>query len=250
MKEKVDALIVDDELNGAENLRSILNDFCPEVNVLKIASSLDEAERDIKNLKPSLVFLDIQIGTRMVFEMLETFSQIQFEIIFVSAHNHALDAFKFMAIDYLLKPIDIESLVMAVNRATVNINNQKASVSVQELLNAIKGDDSSFQKIAIPTSDGYEMVLIDEILYCQAEGSYTVLYLNGGASFMVSKNLKYYEDLLKKNNFIRIHHSSLVNCSKIKKVSKSDGGYIVMDDGKDLSISKSRRDETFAKLNL
>ncbi|WP_298545574.1 LytTR family DNA-binding domain-containing protein [uncultured Aquimarina sp.] len=249
METKITSLIVDDELNVAENLAGILRDFCPNIEVVKISTTISEAKKDIAIVQPKLVFLDIQIGTRMIFEMLESI-EIDFEIIFISAHNYALDAFKFMAIDYLLKPVDIKSLVKAVDRAIFNKKNRLFSKHFEELLTIVKKDDSTLHKIAIPNTNGYQMIRISDILYCLAEGSYTLIYLVNKNHLVVSKNLKFYEDLLTRYNFIRIHNSSLVNSAYIKEISKSEGGFVMMDDGKILSMSKSRREETFNKLHL
>ncbi|WP_299184349.1 LytTR family DNA-binding domain-containing protein [uncultured Aquimarina sp.] len=249
MENKIKALIVDDELNICENLTEILKDFCPQVEIIKIATTLPEAEQDIKALSPELVFMDIQIGTRMIFEMLETL-EINFEIIFISAHNHALDAFKFTAIDYILKPIDIITLKNAVEKAIFNIRSQLFSKNIKEFIKTTKKDHYNIAKIAVPIKNGYQMIRIDQILYCKAEGSYTYIYMSQGNHIIVSKNLGYYEELLKPHNFLRIHNSNLVNSSYIKEISKSEGGYVIMDNGTTLSISKSRREETFYNLNL
>lgn len=250
MNQLTTALIVDDEPNGAENLQTILLEFCPQIRVLKISTTLNEAEEDILLLNPTIVFLDIQIGTRLVFEMLEALPEINFEIIFVSAYDHALDAFKFMAIDYLLKPIDIKSLKKAVNQAIFNSERKLFAAHYKEFIAVRHNYDPDKQKIAIPTSDGYEMVPVKEIMYCIAEGSYTAVHVDNNIKFLASKHLKFYEELLRDFHFMRIHHSYLINKNFIKKVSKSDGGYLVMQDNTTFSISKSRRELTFTELNL
>ncbi|MEM9363362.1 MAG: LytTR family DNA-binding domain-containing protein [Bacteroidota bacterium] len=247
---KIRALIVDDELNGIENLVHILDEFCPNVNVVGTARNLEDAERNLNLLNPNLVFLDVQIGTRTIFELLENLDTTPFEIIFLSAYDHAVKAFKFMAIDYLLKPIDINELRQAIKKAEHNMKNRNFYDHANELLCAIKSSNIENQKIAIPTSDGYEFLHVAKILYCIADGSYTKIHLRSGKQLIASQPLRHYEELISNLNFYRIHNSSLVNTKYIKKVSRSDGGYLIMDDGKELSIARSKKEGLFKILKL
>ncbi|KAA1245021.1 LytTR family DNA-binding domain-containing protein [Aquimarina sp. RZ0] len=241
MIKKINAMIVDDELNGVENLKSLIEAFYPQIEIMATAESFEQAEQQLRLHKIDIAFLDIQIGTRSIFEFLEKIRKIDFEIIFISAHDHALEAFKFMAIDYLLKPIDIDYFKQAINRLLSNLEYKYFANNAKELIGQLKLEKDKFNKISIPTLDGYGMLSIDSILYCLADGSYTNLSIKGNRTILASKNLKYYEALLEDFGFLRIHNSSLISREHIARISKSDGGYVVMDDGKKLSISKARK---------
>jgi len=247
---KLNVFIVDDELNSIENLSHILNELYPKMEIIGSAQTLIEAEKKMKLLDPDIVFLDIQIGTKTVFELLEGLKDISFEIIFISAHNHAIKAFKYMAIDYLLKPIDITKLKQALERAAYNIENRNFKDHSNELLTALKSSNYEKHKIAVPTSDGYEFIYTCDILYCIADGAYTILHMVDDKKLVASQTLKFYEDLLLDLNFVRIHNSNLINTKYIKKVSRSDGGHLIMENGQLLSISRSRKEVLFKKLKL
>ncbi|MGX1930968.1 LytR/AlgR family response regulator transcription factor [Flagellimonas sp. 2504JD4-2] len=234
------ALIVDDELNGIENLVHILKKYFPNVTILGSAQSLDMAESAIKELDPNLLFLDVQIGTRSIFELLDRLNTRTFEIIFLSAYDHAVRAFKFMAIDYLLKPIDISELRSAIERATFNIDNRSIHDHADDLLCAIRSSSMENQKIAVSTARGYEFVYVNEIMYCMAKDSGTHFFLKS-KRIMASQELGYYEALLSGFNFIRIHDCNLINTSFVEQVICSEECHVLMKDGERLSIAKSRK---------
>lgn len=250
MTKVINAIIVDDELNGVENLHSLIVTFYPQIQVVGTAQTFDETNTLLESHTVDVAFLDIQIGTRSIFELLEKFEKIDFEIIFMSAHNHALEAFKFMALDYLLKPIDIDDFKKAINRLLEGLERRYFANNAKELIQQLKLEKDKFNKISIPTFDGYEIVSIGAILYCLADGSYTKLTLEGNKQIIASQNLKYYEYLLENFGFLRIHNSSLINKDHITRISKSDGGYVVMDDGKKLSISKTRKIDFFKSFKI
>lgn len=241
---KTTSIIVDDEANSQENLLILLNKYCPEVSVIGMANNLDDAERLILELKPQLVFLDIQLGAKTAFSLLEKLRTINFEIIFVTAYNEfAVKAFKFAAIDYLLKPIDIKKLMAAVDSATAKIGTQNSSDSMEGMLRQLKSFNRRQQKIGLATSVGYEMVYISDIMYCTADGSYTEFCFQSGEKLTVSKNLKYYERILADYEFLRSHNTSLVNLDFIKRIDRTDGGGLLMENGVLLPISKTKRKE-------
>ena len=249
MIQKLKTLIVDDEISGRENLQYLLEQFCPRIVVNDIASTLDEAE-DLMNAKNfDLVFLDVQLGTTTIFELLQRLETIPLEIIFVSAHNHALKAFEFSAIDYLLKPIKIESLIKAVDIAFDRIHNTILSEQAKGIL-SILGRQTGPRTIPIPVSDGYEIIDVNSIMYCIADGSYTKIFIKDRSMILVSQSLKHYETLLLDFDFLRIHNSTIINSGYVIQVSRADGGFVTMQDGKVFSISKSRKEESFKKLLL
>ncbi|MGB3780071.1 MAG: LytTR family DNA-binding domain-containing protein [Tunicatimonas sp.] len=247
---KIRSIIVDDELHAIESLTHILQAVCPEVDLVGTAQTLEEAEQLLQEVAPDLVFLDVQLGTQTIFELLNDLKEIPFEIIFVSAHDQALTAIKFMAIDYLLKPIDIEALREAVQRAVYNRKNRNFYDHARELIASLQHTNGEDRKIAVPTQDGYEFVLTKDILYCTANGSYTTLQLQHSRQLMASQILKHYEEVLEGHKFIRIHNSYLVNVRRIKSISRADGGYVIMEDNQRLPVSKSRKEKLLAELRL
>lgn len=250
MNTKVSSVIVDDEVSGIESLQIILKELCPEVNVIDSARTIVDAKKLLSNLDLDLVFLDVHIGTQNIFHLLSDLDEINFEIIFISAHDHALSAIKYMAIDYLLKPINPDLLKKAVDRAIFNKKNRKFYDHAKELLNSINENVNHQPKIAIPTKDGYEFVATDDILYCSAQRSYTIIQLKDNHQIVASQNLKHYEDLLVQKSFVRIHNSHLINLPFIKNISRADGGYVTMTNDQKLPISKSRKDKLLFELKL
>ncbi|MEO0471498.1 MAG: LytTR family DNA-binding domain-containing protein, partial [Bacteroidota bacterium] len=195
-------------------------------------------------LKPDLVFLDIQIGSQTIFELLHKLDSLNFEIIFVSAYEHfALKAFQFMASDYLLKPIDIPKLQAAVEKASTNVNNRSIHTHLQQMMLNLQSIHQEQHKIALATLDGYELVYVRSIIYCLADGSYTHVHFNDGSKLTVSRNLKHYERMLSEYGFMRVHQSALINLRLIRKVVRASGGSLVMEDGHHVPISKSKRME-------
>lgn len=241
---KITSLIIDDEANSQENIAIILRKYCPQVFIAGTASTLNEAEEMILAYNPLLVFLDIQLGAENAFSLLEKLGQINFEVIFITAHNHyAVQAFDVMAVDYLLKPIDIAPLVKAVERAELRIKNKEIRHSMDEVMQQVKNINRNKHKIGLATSAGYEMVKITDIAYCLANGSYTDFIFTSGEKLTVSKNLKYYENILVDYGFLRSHNASLVNLAYVKRIDRTDGGSLLMEDGALLPVSKLKRKE-------
>ncbi len=250
MIQKLQTLLIDDELNGIENLQRLLDKFCPQVEVIATGNSLEEAESIIQNSTLDLVFFDIQIGSSSIFDLLKRLPKVDFEIIFVSAHNHALEAFDYKAVDYLLKPISIESLIRAVNRAFTVINDKALTDHAKQVISKINSPQNNLESIAVPTGNGYEMINVNNVMYCIAEGSYTEINIANQRKILGSKHLKFYADLLKDFDFMRIHNSILINPKHIQRIKRTDGGCIEMKDGKILPISKSRKEDTFKRFSL
>ncbi|XLS28495.1 LytR/AlgR family response regulator transcription factor [Flavobacteriaceae bacterium M23B6Z8] len=244
-------LIVDDEINGRETLALLIDQHCPELQLVGMASNLEEAESLILNMAPTLVFLDIKIGTQTIFELLNKLPRIHFEIIFITAYeNYAIDAIRFMAIDYLLKPVDISQLKEAVHRASVNYQKKNSQLQLQTLMDNLQQKDNSRHRIALATTDSYEFVLVEDILYCIAEGSYTRFVLVNEGERFVSRHLKYYEKLLTGYQFFRSHQSCLLNLKHINKILRTDGGTVQMADGKQLPIARNKKQELMDLLSL
>jgi two-component system LytT family response regulator len=246
---KIVSLIIDDEASSQENISILLGKYCPQILIAGTAANLDDAEKIILKEKPQLVFLDIQLGTQTAFSLLRKLKAINFEIIFITAHhNYAVKAFNFAAVDYLLKPIDIDKLIKAVDNAIDKIGSKTMHISMEVMMQQFKNLNQRQQKIGLATSSGYEMVYINEIMYCIANGSYTDFFFESGEKLTVSKNLKYYENLLLDYNFLRSHNKALVNPSFIKRIERTGGGSLLMEDGKILPVSKAKRKELEDKI--
>jgi len=242
-------ILIDDELKSRDNLRQLLLKYCPNVEIVAEAGSAVEALNLIRELKPDLIFLDIEMGEVSGFDLLKLLNgQQSFEVVFVTAFDkYGIQAVKACAIDYLLKPINILELSNAVEKASVQINPKRENERLKELVaNIDRGDDE--QRIAIPLSDKIEFLAINKIVRLEAEGNYTHIYLDNKNQYLVCKTLKEYQELLENQNFIRTHQSHLVNFRKISAYVKTDGGYIAMEDGSQVPISRQKKDEVLLRI--
>jgi two-component system, LytTR family, response regulator len=241
-------LLVDDEPKNTRILRKLLEDYCPKVQIIGDAGDIKAAYTLIRELKPDLVFLDIEMPYGNAFDLLDQLMPIDFSIIFITAFDdYTLKAFKYSAIDYLLKPVDIEELKVAVNKASEKIQNRSINVQLENLLENLKHNQMALQKIAIPTSDGIVFLNVDAIIRCEANGSYTTIYSNDNQKMVTSKGIKDYEDMLPATIFCRIHNSHLINLNRIKKYHKGRGGYVVMEDGTSIEVASRRKEEFLSK---
>lgn len=242
-------LLVDDEQKSRANLRQLLKEYCPQVDVLAEAGSAAEALKLIIELKPDLLFLDIEMGEVSGFDLLKSLKGRQdFEVIFVTAFDrYGIQAVKACAIDYLLKPINILELSSAVEMALKQVSPKKENQRLKELIaNIDRGADE--QRIAVPLSDKIEFVVINKIIRLEAEGNYTHIYLTDGKRYLVCKTLKEYQDLLETHNFLRTHQSHLINFLKISSYVKAEGGYISMEDGSQVPISRQKKEEVLKRI--
>jgi two-component system LytT family response regulator len=244
------ALIVDDEFKSRENLKNLLTDYCENVEVVGQAKNVKEGIDLIDYLTPDLVFLDVQMQDETGFDLLNHYAKHDFGVIFTTAYSeYAIKALRFAAIDYLLKPIDIEELQEAVKKAESRISDEKNfNYKLDILLQNLKPDNKSNFKIALPTINGLVFIKVSDILYCVGENNYTVIHAPNGKKYMVSKTLKEYEELLSDHNFFRIHKSYLVNLNEVKEYVKGEGGYVVMNDQKMLHVSKRKKESFLANI--
>ncbi len=235
------AILIDDEVKCTQNLRIELNEYCPEVVVLAECNNARQGIEAIRLYKPDVVFLDIEMPFMSGFELLSTFDKITFDVVFATAYDEfALKAFEFSAIDYLLKPIDPQRLIQAVEK----LKKQSRRIDGQQLsmvLANIRGLQRLAPTIALPTSDGLEFVNIDEIFYAEASNNYTVVHLLNKERILLSKPLKDLEAMLENHNFLRVHYTFLVNLSQIRRYIKGQGGTLVMNDGREIPVSRSGR---------
>ncbi len=233
-------IIIEDEIQAISALMADLNRYCPELKVIGTSGSVDEAIELIKEAKPELIFLDIQLTDGLGFEILEAFQKGEFHVIFTTAYSqYAINAIKFSALDYLLKPINAEELKEAVAKAKTS-NKSAAQIQIE---NFIKNQSLQNQnkRIALQTTQGIFIHEINTILKCTSEGNYTNIHFTDGKKLLISKPLKEFEELLCKNEFERIHHSHIINLNHLVSFIFKDGGYVIMSDKSSLPVSKRKK---------
>lgn len=236
------AIIIDDEARARRILEALLEEYCPEVEVLDSVGDVPEAVKSINKHEPNLVFLDIEMPGYNGFQLLEFFGEVNFEIIFVTAYSeYALNAFQVSALDYLLKPIQINLLVKAVEKASQKLENPQFNERVETLKENLKQEFIS--RVALPIQEGLIFVDVDDIIYLKADGSYTNIFLNDGKTILVSKKLKTFEEVLNHPQFFRPHRSYLINLNHVSQYIRQDGGYIIMDNEGTVDISKDKKND-------
>jgi two-component system, LytTR family, response regulator len=237
-------VVIEDEDNSRTMLLNLVHEHCQQIKVVAEADSVPTGLTAIVEHKPQLVFLDIELQSETAFEILEKLPEINFELIFTTAFDHyALKAIKFCAIDYLLKPIDLNELLIAVAKAEKRLNHEYLNKNLEALLNNLKSGSQNNHRIALPTLEGLLFVSVSDIIYCESSGPYTQFYLKQPNKILTSRHLKEYEDLLNGYNFFRIHKSYLVNLQEIQKYIRGDGGQLIMSNGAALTVSKQRKEE-------
>lgn len=238
------ALVVDDELLAAKNLELLLGRYCPQVEVVGRAAAAKEAEQLINDRNPELVFLDVEMPNGNGFDLLRKFEVIDFGVIFVTAFDHyAIKAIRYSAIDYLLKPVDIDELVQAVQKAQIQMKNRNINQNLNLLLHNLAQPAARLQKLTLPTMDGMVFVNLEDILYCKSEGNYTKFYLENGQTPLVTRQIGIYEDMLPEPLFCRVHRQYIINVNKVSKYIKGRGGYVVMSDGKIIDVAARKKDD-------
>jgi len=245
------ALIVDDEVSNRENLQQLLQRYAPDVEVCALAEDVDQALKEITQQRPELVFLDIQLQDQSGFDLLKQLDEISFEIIFVTAYDqYGIQAVKFAALDYLLKPIDIDELTTAVSKARKAIQRKQKNERLNYLLEYLKDDNQVKARIALPMFGETRYVNINDIVRCEADNTYTRFLLTGGEQILVSKTLKEYADMLANYGFLRTHQSHLVNMAYIKSWLREDGGSLLLTDHTKIPVSKLNREKVKEGLTI
>ncbi|TDE10303.1 LytR/AlgR family response regulator transcription factor [Dyadobacter psychrotolerans] len=238
------ALIVDDELNNIENLSFLLGKYCPETTVAAKARNAEEARKYIGELHPDLVFLDIQMPGENGFDLLKSLPSYSFELIFVTGYDKfGIQAIKFSAIDYLLKPIDYQELKLAVGRAEEKYLQKRQNVQLENLMKMVQQNQQrTDHRIALPSAKETRFVRTTQIIRCEAENNYTIFYLENSEKILVSRPMFEYDELLADYGFIRCHNSHLVNKTFVRSWIKEDSGYLLMEDGVQVPISRLKKD--------
>ena len=235
-------VIVDDEPDAVKFIQGIISEYCPNLEVAGTAYSAKDGVSVIMQTKPDLVFLDVQMPHGSGFDLLSSFPEKSFDVIFITAYNHyAIQAIKFSAVDYILKPVNISELIEAVNKVEQKRSSMEyRNLNYSNLLENLKAPVPS--KLAIPTTDGIEYLNTSEIIRIEADRSYSWFFLTDKKKYLVSRNLKEYQELLQDLNFFRPHNSHLINMIYVKKYIRHEGGYIEMTDGSNVPISRGKRD--------
>lgn len=247
----IKAIIIDDEPNCITALQNDIKMFCPDVLVQETCHSAKEGLLAIKRNNPDLVFLDVEMPWMNGFEMLEVLGgEINFHIIFTTAYDQfAARAFRVSAVDYLLKPVAGDDLTRAIEKLKRSMQGGGGGSNINNLLQNSRMSPGE-QRIAIPTRNGFEFVPVNEILYCKADGAYTVIFLSGNKKVLLSRSLGETEQILPPELFERVHHSVLVNVQHINQFIKGDGSYLVMKNGDELNVSKSRKEQLLVRLGI
>jgi two-component system, LytTR family, response regulator len=234
-------LIVDDERKSRETLQLLIENYCPGVTVVGTAQGIDDALVQIAMHNPQLVLLDISMPGGTGFDLLKKISNINFEVIFITAFDKfGIEAIKANAIDYILKPVSIEELKRALQKAQMRLEEKNNAGDIQMLLKQLDPKPKQ-NKITVPSSDGLVFISPDEIIHLGAEGSYTNITLNNGKKVLSTRHLKEYENQLPQNSFIRVHHSYIINIEYVKHYQRGDGGYVIMIDGSEIMVSKRKK---------
>jgi len=240
----IKCILVDDEKNALEMMEWLLKTYCPQVEIVAMCNSAEQGIAAINAGKPDVVFLDIEMPKMNGFDMLEQFDKLFFDVVFCTAYDQfAIKAFKYAALNYLLKPVDPDDL-----KATIARIEEKKNIPTREqfdllLQNIHQSAKTTPQRIALTSGDGLVFVATQDIIYCEAESNYTHVVLAGGRKILVSKVLKEIDEALSGPDFYRVHSSFLININRIKKFVRGDGGYIVMDNDASINISRNRRQE-------
>jgi two-component system, LytTR family, response regulator len=245
----IPVIIVDDEPLAQKHMQSLVRRYCSQLDIKAIAASVDEALEQILLHQPGLVFLDIELAGQNSFELLQQIRNRQFEVIFVTAHaEFGIQALKQDAADYILKPVNKMDLINAVDTALERLNKRKV-LRHREAAPAAGNSVQERQRIALPTLEGLQLIQVQQIMYCAAEGRYTHFYMSGNPKgILVSRNLGEYEAVLPQGNFVRIHHHYIVNINFVERYVKGRGGYVVMQNGKALEVSSRKKDAFFERL--
>ena len=241
----INAIIIDDEQNNIDNLSILLQQNCPQVNVVAVALNADEGKKIILKHNPDLAFLDIQMPDKNGFDLLKSLPDYSFEIIFVTAYDqYGIQAVKFSAIDYLLKPINIDDLKTAVEKVEKKSYIKKQNLQLENLIQLLQQKQhKEFHRIALQSNKETRFVETNKIVRCESSNNYTTFFLINNEKIIVSKPIYEYEELLKDYGFIRCHQSHLINKKFIGSWIKEDGGYLLLDDKTQIPVSKQKKEQ-------
>ena len=239
----INAVIIDDEQNNIDNLKSLLHLHCTEVEISGTASDAKEGKKIILHNHPDLVFLDIQMPEENGFELLQSLTNYSFDVIFVTAFDqYGIKAVKFAAIDYLLKPINVDELQIAVRKVIDKKQGANQNDQLQNLMKLLR-ENQQEHRIALPSSHEIRYAKPSDIIRCESSNNYTTFHFVSGEKLLISKPIYFYEEVLQDYNFIRCHQSHLVNKKFITSFIKEDSGYLLLESGTKLPVSKSKKEK-------
>lgn len=238
------ALVVDNETSIRESLILAIKAFCPQIEEIEEADGIDSGLKKIEFFQPDILFLDVELGNGTGMDLLSKLTKITFNIVFVTAHNkYAIDAFKYSAIDFLLKPIDPQELIRSVNRAQKKTQSDNLLKQISVLKNEYHNSSQPEKNIVLSEQDSIHIIKSSNIIYCSSEGNYTTFYTTTSDSkIIISKNMKFFEEMLTPLGFIRVHNSYLVNVSKIERYDKGDGGFLYVHGGNSIPVSQRKKE--------
>lgn len=241
--QKIRSVIVEDESAAREVLRTYLSKYCPQVEVIGEAQHIKEAVPLLHELQPQLVFLDVEMPFGNAFDVLEACKDLQFETIFVTAFSeYSLKALNQSAAYYLLKPISIEELILAVNKVQLQLVNQEIFNRNRIIVENFRETNPERQKVILPTLEGFEVAKMEEIVRLRGNGNFTDIYLQDGSKKMVCRFLKHFTEILP-FPFLRVHKSHIINVNFVKSYHKGAGGYVTLFDGSEVEISPTYKEE-------
>ena len=244
MPGQLTALIVDDEIHNRNVLEKMLQKHTPVINSIYQADTVKQAIQLINEYQPQIVFLDIQMDGETGFDLLQQIGDFNFEVIFITAHdNYAIKAFRFNAVDYLLKPVVVNELKEAIEKAIKKLSGHSGNYhdNINRLSQQMHNSKGSTDSITIATAEGFLVLPIRDIIYCQASNNYTIIYLVDNKKITSSQTLGFYEELLSDNNFFRTHRSYLINIDHVTSYKKGEGGYIIMTNGDEVELGRNHK---------
>lgn len=240
------AVIIDDELRARNTTKKMVEMYCPNVAITGEAADISSAIEEIKKTQPDLLLLDVNLSDGTGFDILRQLGNHKLKVIFITGHQeHALNAIKFSALDFLLKPLIPEELVAAIDKAVEQISDEDLNLKIEAFINnTLPGKD---KKIILKTAENIYLQKVEDILYCESSNNYTTFFLTKNRKILVSKPIKDYETLLAEDGFFRVHNSYLINVKHIDRFEKKDGGFVILTDGHRVPVA-SRKKETLLNL--
>jgi two-component system LytT family response regulator len=245
----IKAVLIDDEIDSIRVLQRLLETYCPEISIAGTADGVEAGLRLIQLTRPDLIFLDIEMAHGNAFDLLNQLKDIELQVIFVTAFDsYAIKAFRYGVSDYLVKPVNIDILVEAVEKVKGRIGSKDLAGQIRELRASMETVHLAEQKMAVPTITGLIFLTVKDILRFEARGSYTAIHLANRKEVLTTRNIKEYEDLLPEAIFCRVHRSYIVNIHRVKEYQKGKGGYIIMEDGISIEVATRRREDFLKRL--
>lgn len=243
------AIIVDDEQHCIDRVVKLLDTYRKSIELVARCLTVEEGLAQIGILNPDVLFLDVHLRNQTGFDLLTQLARVDFEVVFTTAYDsYAVEAFRFSALDYLLKPIDENEFQSTILKIEQNTDLKNTAKKLEVLFHNFENNLNRSKKVAIPTLNGLKFISTDEIVRCQSDASYTHIYLNTGRKFTATKTLKFLEELLGNDDFFRVHKSHYVNLSYVDKYIKGNGGYLQMKDGSQIEVAIRRKEEFLKKI--